>query len=213
MDHRSKELASRYAAPHALTCMKFQKPLYLFAVTLLFSLHGTVFGFVVNPGDMGGGGGGYFPGQPGMASGFGNTKGEAYMEAVRRLPRGAREGRPIYTQQGGGADGVICSVRFVERSSVRGGGASRPEARAAAMAKLPRGAEAQDVTFGKEGGRHICNVSYVKRGEVKGRGKTRQAAHREAMGRLPRNATPGKVTYGGGEGRQGWLCELPYSWY
>lgn len=135
------------------------------------------------------------------------------MEAVRRMPRGAREGRPIYTQQGGGAGNVTCEVRYAERNSVRAGGKTKPEARAAAMAKLPRGADVQDVNFGKEGGKHICNISYVKRGHVKGKGNTRQIAHREAVSKLPKNAAPGKVTYGGGEGgRQGWLCELPYSW-
>jgi hypothetical protein len=104
-------------------------------------------------------------------------------------------------------------VRYVERSSVRAGGKTKPEARAAAMAKLPRGADVQDVNFGKDGGKHICNVSFVKRGEVKGRGSNRQAAHREAMAKLPRNATPSKVTYGESDGRQGWLCEIPYSQY
>jgi hypothetical protein len=147
-----------------------------------------------------------------MTSGSGATKGEAYMEAVRRIPRGAREGRPIYTQQGGSTSGITCEVRYVERSSVRGGGKTKAEARTAAMAKLPRGAEVQDVSFSKESGKHMCSVSFVKRGHVKGKGNTRQTAHREATAKLPRGATPGKVTYGGEEGRKGWLCELPYFW-
>lgn len=193
--------------------MKLEKVLSLLALTAIFPLGAKVSGFAVNPGDMGGGGGYYPPGRPGMASGYGSTKGEAYMEAVRRMPRGAREGRAIYTSQGGGAGGVSCEVRFVQRNTVRGSGKTRPEARAAAMAKVPRGADVQDVNFGKDGGRHICSVSYVKRGDVKGRGSNRQAAHRDAMAKLPKNATPGKVSYGGGEGRPGWLCELPYSWY
>lgn len=182
--------------------------LVLLSCLLPLVLVPTVFAFEVNSGEIGGGG---FPGRPGMVSGYGSTKGEAYMEAVRRIPRGAREGRPIYTQQGGGAGGVTCEVRYVERSSVRGWGKTKAEARTAAMAKLPRGAEVQDVNFSKEGGRHICNVSFVKRGHVKGKGNNRQAAHREATAKLPRGATPGKVTYGE-EGRKGWLCELPYSW-
>jgi len=192
--------------------MKFEKLLCLLSVVFVFLLSGTVSGFEVNPGDLSGGG--YSPaGGPGLASGFGRTKGEAYTEALRRMPRGAREGRPIYTQQGGGSGGTTCAVRYVERSSVRAGGKTKPEARAAAMAKLPRGADVQDVNFGKDGGKHICNVSFVKRGEVKGRGSNRQAAHREAMAKLPRNATPSKVTYGESDGRQGWLCEIPYSRY
>jgi len=192
--------------------MKFAKTFLLVAAISGLAPHSMVWGFAVNPGDTGGGG--YYPGRPGMVTGSGGTKGEAYMEAVRRLPRGAREGRPIYTQRGGAADGVTCDVRYVERHTVHGGGKTKADARAAAMAKVPRGADVQDVNFGKDGVKHTCHVSYVKRGEVKGRGNNRQAAHREAMSKLPKNATPGKVSYGGGDGggRQGWLCELPYSW-
>jgi len=197
---------------HNQGVMKHAKFAGLLALIVCFQFgSSTLLGFAVNPGEMGGSGG-YYPGRPGMVTGSGSTKGEAYMEAVRRLPRGAREGRPIYTQQGGGAGGITCEVRYIERSSVRGGGQTKAEARTAAMAKLPRGAEVQDVNFSKEGSRHISSVSFVKRGHVKGQGNTRQIAHREAVSKLPKNAMPGKVTYGGAEGRPGWLCELPYSW-
>jgi len=175
----------------------------IFVIVLSIACHGTVHGFAVNPGDSG-----PYPGRPGMVTGYGSSKSEAYNNALRKLPRGTREGRPTYAEQRG--SGVTCELHYAQRGHVRGEGKTKADAHAAAMAKIPRGANADDVSYTKEGQRHICKIRYAARGHVKGSGDNRQAAYRNATTKLPRGAEPGRVDYRDGGGKGGWACDLPY---
>lgn len=187
--------------------MEFAKILSLAVATFAFPLGGTVWAFAVNPGDAGGGG--YYPGRPGTVTGYGSSKSEAYNNALHKLPRGTREGRPSYAQQRG--SGVTCHLHYAQRGHVRGEGKTKADAHAVAIGKVPRGADVNDVSYSKEGQRHICKIHYAAKGVVKGSGNNRQEAYRNATAKMPRGAEPGRVDYrDGGGGKGGWTCDLPY---